>query len=465
MTLKSKLTFLSTVLFAITLGLVLIGTSILFKSHTRELYFQRLLERTYTTAYFYFEKDEINDDSYHEIDSQYRRITDESVRVYYADNKKLFLSDRLPLSLDTQRLNRIIAKGNYTFTIQHRQFAGLYYRDNQGDFIIVVSGVDRTGNNQLDSLNMMLLILYLLSIPIQYFLASILAKQTFRPFARLVHKVNTITTENLHYRLKLPSSRKNEINELIINFNYLLERLDNGVSNQKNFLKNVSHELRTPLTIIIGNIDVVLNHQRNIAEYENVLRSSQKEALHLKSILQGLLILSGIQLSDREQEQLVRADEILWNVLERKTQEYPETPIAVNFEIQPEDENRLTVSGNRELLFIAFSNILDNAIKFSDSKQVDVIFSSKGNSLELKIVDNGAGIAKEDLPYIFDLFYRSESSKAIRGQGLGLHITKQILAMHNIGLNIESSPGLGTSITLVFPPNSLGANCGIDKER
>ena len=451
MTLTNKLAIRSSIVFATTLGLVLAVTFLLFKSHTRDLYYKKLQERAHVTAYFYFEKDEINDQSYREIDAQYRRIADESIRVYYAGTKQLYLSDKRAFTLDSTLLNDIIRTGNATFTIKKRQFAGLYYKDNQGDFIIVISGIDKAGNVQLDSLSWVLLILYLASIPVQYLLATLIARQTFRPFARLIRKVNTINTDNLHSRLAVPDGGRTEIKDLIVNFNYLLERLDTGVTNQKNFLKNASHELRTPLTVIIGDIDVALNHSQDITQYETVLKAAQKEALHLKSMLEGLLILSGLKLSDRQQMIEVRADEILWNVLEKKAIEYPDTLVSVNLELTPNEEHLLVVRANRELLFIALSNIVDNAIKFSAPKQVVVLVALADQKLMIKITDNGPGIAGNEQQSVFELFFRSEATRQVKGQGLGLYITQQILDLHDIHLHLESEVGKGTSITLLFP--------------
>ena len=172
---------------------------------------------------------------------------------------------------------------------------------------------------------------YLAGIPLNYLLGTFLAKQTFRPFTEVIAKVNTITTENLHSRLEIPqTSGKDEIKELATTFNYLLERLESGIMIQNNFLKNASHELKTPLTIIIGDIDVSLQQPRTNEQYEEILKSLRKDTLHLKATLEGLLVLSGLELSEPQQMENIRIDEILWNVLEKKAIEYPESKVSVD---------------------------------------------------------------------------------------------------------------------------------------
>lgn len=431
------------------------GSFFLFRSHMKDLYFDNLEDHAMTTALFYFEKDEIKDFNsarYKQIELQYKRINNESIRVYDAKTNKLYVSDTIDFVLSDTDLKNIAKEKLQTFTRNGRQFVALFYKDNQGDFIIVVSGIDRTGNRQLEMLGLMFILFYLVGIPLNYLLGTFLAKQTFRPFTDVIKKVNTITTENLHSRLDIPqTSDKDEIKELATTFNYLLERLESGIMIQNNFLKNASHELKTPLTIIIGDIDVSLQQPRTNEQYEEILKSLRKDTLHLKATLEGLLVLSGLELSEPQQMENIRIDEILWNVLEKKAIEYPESKVAVDLDAIADQEDLLSVYANKHMLFIALYNILDNAIKFSNPKPVNIFALSNQGKLIIKIADQGPGISEADQQSIFDLFFRSDNTRHIQGQGLGLFITMQILKLHDITLLVDSELGKGTSFSLVFP--------------
>lgn len=455
MNLKTKLSVNSTLLFAFTVGLVLTGSFLLFKKHRQDLYYERLEDSALITAFFYFEKDEISkvDSSrYQTIEIEYKKITNQTIRIYNAKTKELYLRDDIDITLTDKDLKAISKNRIFYFTKEDRQFTGLYYKDNQGDFIIVVSGIDIVGDQQLNALGLMFIGFYLLAIPFNFLLGRFLAKQTFRPFEDVIAKVNTITTENLHSRLEMPTvSGKDEIKELITTFNYLLERLETGIKLQNNFLKNASHELKTPLTIIIGDIDVSLQHPRSNEEYENVLKSLRKDTFHLKSILEELLVLSGLELSEPQKMETIRIDEILWNVLEKKAIEYPDSKISVNFDEIANNEELLSVYANKDMLFIALNNVLDNAIKFSFPEKVNVFASSNGGKLLIKIIDKGLGISQKDQESIFELFFRSDRTRHIQGQGLGLFITMQILKLHHIELNLDSELEKGTTISLLFP--------------
>lgn len=455
MNLKTKLAVNSTLLFAFTVGLVLAGSFLLFKNHRQDLYYERLEDSALITAFFYFEKDEItkiDSSRYQRIEIQYKKITNQTIRIYNAKTKELYLKDDIDITLNDKELKAISKNRILHFTKNDRQFTGLFYKDNQGDFIIVVSGIDSVGDKQLDVLALMFIGFYLLGIPLNFLLGRFLARQTFRPFEDVIAKVNTITTDNLHSRLEFPTaSGKDEIKELITTFNYLLERLESGITIQNNFLKNASHELKTPLTIIIGDIDVSLQQPRTNEQYEEVLKSLRKDTFHLKSILDGLLILSGLQLSEPEQMESVRIDEILWNILEKKAIEYPGSKVQVNLDAIADNEELLFVYANKHMLFIALYNIIDNAIKFSFPSPVNILAFINDGKLLLKIVDQGSGIAEKDKESIFDLFFRSDRTRHIKGQGLGLFITMQILKRHNITLKVDSELEKGTTFSLLFP--------------
>ncbi|WP_343702339.1 HAMP domain-containing sensor histidine kinase [Chitinophaga sp.] len=451
MSLRAKLGNQSALIFACTLGFVLLGAYLLFEHYTREVYYKKLQGRANTAAFFYLEKDELNSARYREIEEKYKQISGEPIRLYHAGTRELFIDDKLELALPNNVLNTIAKQGSYNFRMNGRHFAGIFYKDNEGDFIVVASGNNTTGREQLAVLRWMLAIFFVLGIVINYVMTRWLARRTFSPFSRLIRKVNAITADNLHTRLQLPAGKPNELTALITTFNYFLERLEAGVKSQRNFLKNASHELKTPLAAIIGDIEVTLKQPRQQPEYEQQLQLLKKDALHLQSIMEGLLMLSGLEIATDKDMQPVRIDEILWNVLEKAGMHYPQAEISADFSGIADHEHLLMVNGNRELLFVALSNLLDNAIKFSRPHPIAVSLSVENNALSITITDQGPGIAEADQARIFDLFYRSSQTRHVSGHGIGLHLTAQILERHRAKRYIHSKPGEGTAIQVIFP--------------
>jgi signal transduction histidine kinase len=451
MSLRRKLSNLSALIFAATLGFVLLGTYLLFKHYTNDLYYKKLLGRAHIAAIFFLEKDELSSQKYRVIEEKYLQITNEAVRIYHAGSGQFFVNDTLSYHVSAATLNEIKQSGSAFFRVGNRQLAGIFYRDNQGDFIIIASGINRVGDEQVTTLKWLLLAFFLVGVAINYLMTQWLAWYTFKPFSRVIKKVNSITADNLHTRLALPPGRPDELKQLIATFNYFLERLEAGVQSQRNFLKNASHELKTPLAVIIGDIEAALRNTTKETEHSRQLESLKKDALHLKSVVEGLLVLSGLEISQRQQMQLVRVDEILWNVLEKTRIEYPRDSISVNFDNMEKQERLLTIMGNRDLLFVAISNIVDNALKFSGHQPVSVVVEETGGRLVIIITDKGPGIPEKEKELVFDLFFRSAKTRHIRGHGIGLHLTRQILELHNIVLQISSPAEGGAKVQLSFP--------------
>lgn len=451
MSLRSKLSNRTAFIFAATLGFVLLGTYLLFQQYTRDMYYKKLLGRANTAAFFYLEKDELTSQKYREIEDKYRQMTNEAIRLYNADTYNLFVDDTLNFELPQLILRTIVHNGTYTFSLGKRQLAGIFYKDNEGNFIVVSSGINNTGNTSLAVLRWMLITFFVLGLALNYFMTGWLARQTFRPFSNVIRKVNSITADNLHTRLDQPPGKPDELGDLVVTFNYFLERLENGVQAQRNFFKNASHELRTPLAVIIGDIEVALKNPRDNAEYVRVLESLKKDALHLKSIVEGLLMLSGLEMQKKQQMEPVRIDEVLWSVLEKATIEYPATQVHVDFEQMTQHESLLTIQGNRELLFVVLSNLLDNAIKFSVPQPVGVKVGVSDSMLTMTITDSGPGIPANEKERVFELFYRSNHTRHIAGNGIGLYLTRQILDLHNIAVQLSNNHPAGTAIRLIFP--------------
>lgn len=451
MTLRLKLAWNSTFIVAVILGLSFSGTYFLFKQHTSKSFYQRLQTRALTAAFFHLEKDELNAQKYEIIERKYQEMHRESIRFFDKQNRMVFEFDTLHYNVTPSILNRIRDNRSFHFKIDDRQFAGIFYQDNEGDYVVLASDVDRDGTSQLSKLKLYLLIFLSLGIALSFLLTFLLAKKTFKPFSRLIQDVNIISANNLHERLTTTISAKDELNELTQAFNHFLERLEQGVNSQRNFLKHASHELKTPLASIIGHLEVTLSKPRENDEYRQKMAALYTDALHIKSILEGLLLLSGLEASQQVNFSSLRVDELLWDILEKININIPEAIIAFDLQDIENKPALLEVQGNKDLLMIAIGNLVDNALKFSHNKPITISLSECEQRLCLAIVDEGIGMEKTELKNIFNLFYRSAKNLSIPGHGIGLHLSKQIFDLHHIEMRIDSTEGEGTTINLLFP--------------
>lgn len=452
MNLKRKLALRSTLVCALTLLIVFSCTIYFYRKYTINYFYNRLNERAIVFATIFLEKDELVKSKYQEYAKKFfQTLNHESVQIYDSTDHVAFVDEIDEFDVDSSILYAIRHKGEKQFAIGDRQYAGVYYKDNQGNYVIVASGRNINGAARLKNLIILLSIFFIIGIIINYLLNVLLANRTFLPFSAILQKVNTISTGNLDQRLAPINESKDELNDLTNTLNMFLERLESGVNNQKQFLKNVSHELNTPLSAVIGQAEVSLESPRTNEEYQVTISRILKDATELKSILEGLLLLSGIRTTGRKPSiARLRLDELVWDILEKMKFRYPEAIINTSLEVTTEEEHLLEIESHRELLTTAMFNIIDNAIKYSLGHEVDIIIEVVAKRLILTVKDKGHGIPREELERIYDLFFRGSNVRETPGYGIGLSLTRQIAQFYDIDLLIDSVENKGTTVKMIF---------------
>lgn len=299
------------------------------------------------------------------------------------------------------------------------------------------------------------LVILLLAIPLALALASyggkILADAVLGPVDRITRAAQTIGARNLKQRVEVPASH-DELARLAETFNQMIARLDDAFERERRFTDDASHELRTPLTVLRSDIEIALRRERTAEEYQRVLQRALDEIVRLCRLVDDLLMLSRsdtgrltLELVPLSLGDLCRdiGDHLQPLIEERGlhlTLEIPESPIVVSG-----DQRRL-----KQLLL----NLLDNAIKFTPAGgQITVGLSQREGRAVVEISDTGCGIAPEDLPHIFERFYRrrQKARDQASGSGLGLAIARWIVEAHGGNISVTSEPGKGSTFTFDLP--------------
>ncbi len=451
MNIKQKLAFRSTLVSAVTSLIVCACTLFFFNRYSISNFYRDLGQRALIAGIIYLERDELNKAKYQEYERDYdQRLENEQVQIYDEANRVAFVP-ALDFPVTEALLNQIRATGKLNFERNDRYYSGIFYRDNQGDFVIIASALDIAGQRQLQNLALLLLIFVLLGLLINYLLNVRVARQTFSPLAHILSEVNSISAQSLDSRLEPTSATPDEMYDLVTTFNMFLGRLENEVNNQKQFLKNVSHELNTPLTAIIGQAEISLEKERSPEEYQHILQKISKDTYSLKSIIEGLMLMSGLNTSAKKPANTTfRMDELIWEVLEKLKYKYPNAVIHTSLEVESEDEHLLEVTTQQHLLSTALLNVVDNALKYSTDYTAELILKKEAGRLVLLVLDNGPGIPASEVGEVFELFYRGSNVKHIPGHGIGLSITRQILQYCGIGINVMPGPTKGSVFKLTF---------------
>ncbi len=317
-------------------------------------------------------------------------------------------------------------------------------------YAVVVEGYcDPTGLNDLAKV---LIISFLGGLVLMAVSGWYFAGQALVPVSRMMQEVQSLEPTDLHRRV-VTGQQGDEISRLAETFNALLDRVEQAFRMQRLFLSNVSHELKNPLTAIRTQLDVSLQRERDPATYRRTLQSILEDVNAMTEVEENLLQLARIYNAPTTIPLApVRLDELLWQTKAGLQKRRPDYKVALTYGAMPDREEDLWVQANEPLLRTALLNLLDNGCKYSPDQQVQVSarFHTDG-AHEVEVRNGGPGIPPDELPLLFEPFFRSPRHLALRGTGIGLSLVKNILALHHITLTVHSPPEGGAVFRLVFP--------------
>jgi two-component system sensor histidine kinase MprB len=288
-------------------------------------------------------------------------------------------------------------------------------------------------DNTLDRITTLLIAITLVGIGSAAFLGLIVARTALAPVRRLTEAAENVTqTGDLSERIEVTG--EDELSRLASRFNTMLAALEASARAQRQLVADASHELRTPLTSLRTNIEVLSQKRRLPASEREPLMTDVVEQLdEMTALIAELVELAHGDRQPSEQEE-VRLDVLTSEAVERTRRNRP----GVDFTT---DLDESVVHGVPATLERAIGNLLDNAAKWSPpGGRVEV----KVRDGEVTVRDHGPGIDEQDLPFVFDRFYRSASARGMPGSGLGLAIVRQVAEAHGGTVTAERPDGGGT---------------------
>jgi two-component system phosphate regulon sensor histidine kinase PhoR len=229
---------------------------------------------------------------------------------------------------------------------------------------------------------------------------------------------------------------------------------------RRDFVANVSHELRTPLSILHGYIETLRDNPKTTREeISRILEIMERHSKRLANLVNDLLVLAQLE-SPAHNVKLgpVHLAELFDNVVRDWEEKFAEKELKIIVDLPP---NLPLVCGDETRLQEVLYNLLDNAVKYSPQRgSIRLQAEPRGHEIALSVSDNGVGIGKDDLPRIFERFYRVDKarSRALGGTGLGLSIVKHITQLHGGRVEAESEPGCGTTVRVLLPVNGASEN-------
>ncbi|MDD1505611.1 HAMP domain-containing histidine kinase [Lysinibacillus sp. CNPSo 3705] len=284
----------------------------------------------------------------------------------------------------------------------------------------------------------------LLSASIGYYLANYLTK----PLHALRASMKTVMDKGFNEPIQLSYSSHDEIGDLLKMYNAMMNELQISFTKQQQFVADASHELRTPIQAIEGHLSLLKRWGKDDPEIlEESIETSLTEIARMRKMIEELL-----ELARREEKDITSeadAVAVIEAVIEETRLLHPDARILLS---KNEEIGRLFITENA--LSQIVRNIIENAIRYCEKiPEIQISLSVLEKEVSVKIEDNGIGIAEENIPYIFDRFYRVDEARnrQIGGTGLGLSITKMLLEKYNSSVEVKSVKNVGTVFLLKFP--------------
>ncbi len=277
----------------------------------------------------------------------------------------------------------------------------------------------------------------------------IVATRAMQPVEKISATAQRIASGDLSQRIVHEES-ESELGRLVAVLNSTFARLESAFTEQVRFTTDVSHELRTPVSVIVSQTQMALSRDRSAPDYREALEACQRAAQRMRKLIESLLQLARL---DAGQEEIRRFDfDLAQNAKDAVDLLRPlsdEKKIELSLQLDP-----IRVSGDPDKIAQVITNLVSNAISYTPAGgRITLASRSEHQLAVLTVSDSGIGIPPENLPHIFDRFYRVDASRSRDkgGSGLGLAIARAMVHAHGGTIEVKSAPGQGTEFTIRLP--------------
>ena len=376
------------------------------------------------------------------FDPEQKLLLSSNTKSLPVKNEEILSSIDLSETLEELQVHKTKSGFEYTAFVEHLP-------DNR---ILFVAVNNQQTNELVSTFRQGFLMAYIAIVIVAIILCSKIIQHSLIGFQKVRETADTIADGDYQQRVQITDNSPQEVTELSQSFNTMIDRTETLIKEIKDVTNNVAHDLRTPLTRIRGKIETSLMANANLKAHQELSGLVIEECDNLMQLIDNMLTLaeyeSGLVPQKNEEIDLKLMLEQLTEVFDSVSEDKGIT-IIKNF-----CEKTIQISGDPSKLQRAFANLLDNAIKYSpENSQVTISLKQSDQNIELKFSDQGKGISEEDQVRIFERFYRVDSSRTHKGNGLGLNLAKAFIENHKGKLTVESEANKGSSFIISLPLN------------
>lgn len=362
------------------------------------------------------------------------------ILVFSSDGTLLFGREGIgAVSIGYQEGQRTLSLPDGHWIISDMMMDGYYIR---------AAARESTIYSMISSDYLLVLIAALVMVVISALGGYFIVSRAFLPLERLISTASEIADgDDLTKRLE--SSNAKESRELSSAFNSMLARLDDSFKKEKEFTDDASHELRTPLAVIKAESEYALGSIDDRTEVEQSLSAIIKETDRMTRLISSLLELSRV---DKGSIKINKSRFSLSSMLEGLSEEMSQMARERNLSFSSTLEEGIFVYADEDMIIRSVINLINNAISYSkENGHIDLLLKRNDSVAIISVKDDGIGISEEDQKRIFDRFFQVDKARSSSSSGLGLALVKEMAALNNATISVESKLGYGSVFTLSIP--------------
>lgn len=275
-----------------------------------------------------------------------------------------------------------------------------------------------------------------------------LTSRALTPIDSITKTANIIEKGDLSKRITIPKVN-DEVGRLARTFNKMIERIENSFNKEKRFTSDASHELKTPISVISATAEEALIGENKTEDYKKAFRAIIDESKNVSFLISQLLFL----VRSEEGKEYLNLEKIsLTLIAESVVNQIKDLAKRKDIKMSINSTQDFKLMVDQTLITVLFLNIIKNSIKYNKNGGfINIRLFKKENNVIISFEDNGIGISKEDLPYVFDRFYQASRARTGKGSGIGLAIVKEITELHNGKISIKSKLGKGSQVKVSLP--------------
>ncbi len=447
---KILLSFSSVTTVLLAASFIIIYTS--FAEYREEEFQQRLKDKMTSTLNFLEEVQVLNNTILHALD----RVTlneafEEKILLFDKDKKLIYSSiDDLKITFAESLLKDLNRENNWIETKNgDYDVVAVYLNFQDNDFYGISMAYDAFGYAKLDYLKYVLLLSFIALAITVLAVTFYISKQISGPIKTMAMQIEMLEFDSGMQNIDIPDT-KDEIYLLATKFNELMNRLNESFSFQKHAVHHISHELKTPIAVLVSNFEKI-EAEDNPEKIKYFLQHQKADTKNLADIINALLEIAKAESGLKINTEQVRIDDLLFDNIEKLKSLHPTFSFSVSLSDKIESETHLTLSGNRRLLNVVFSNLLLNAIQYSSGTQAGIELEANVFQVTIIIKNEGEPIHEQERPFMFQHFFRGENSRGKRGFGLGLVLISKIIQLHKGAVEYHTSGAVTNIFTITLP--------------